>query len=162
MGMAEIELAPLCDRFDEDELKSVARGLTQAGAKYDVEADHPSRTIAARLSEDAMTEFLDRLEAHDVGADIFVPIDFDGSFVVGDHRVASSQALAAALEELRDELDVEEDDDEDEDEEEEEEEDEDEVADDSIIAAQLKHIWRLMNDACEESIERAVPLHVRI
>lgn len=160
--MAEIELAPLCDRFDEDELKTVARGLTQAGAKYDVEADHPSRTIAARLSEDAMTEFLDRLEAHDVGADIFIPVEFDGSFVVGDHRVASSQLLAVALEELRDELDVEEDEDEDEEEEDEEEEDEDEVADDSIIAAQLKHIWRLMNDACEESLDRAVPLHVRI
>jgi hypothetical protein len=160
--MAEIELAPLCDRFDEDELKSVARGLHQAGAKYDVEADHPSRTIAARLSEDAMTEFLDRLEAHDVGAEIFIPVEFDGNFTVGEHRVASSQALAAALEELRDELDVEEEDeDEDEDEEEDEDEDDD-LGDDSIIAAQLKNIWRLMNDACEESVERGIPLHVRI
>lgn len=160
--MAEIELAPLSDRFDEDELKSLARGLTQAGAKYDVEADHPSKTIAARLSEDAMTEFLDRLEAHDVAAEIFVPVDFDGAFTVGDYRVASSQALAAALEELRDELDVDEEDDEEDEDEEDEEEDDEELADDSIIAAQLKHIWRLMNDACEESVDRGIPLHVQI
>lgn len=161
-GMAEIELSPLCDRFDEDELKSVARGLSQAGAKYDVEADHPSRTIAARLSEDAMTEFLDRLEAHDVGAEIFIPVEFDGNFTVGDHRVASSQALAAALEELRDELDVEEEDEDEDEDEEDEDEDDDDLGDDSIIAAQLKNIWRLMNDACEESVERGIPLHVRI
>ena len=160
--MAEIELAPLSDRFDEDELKTLTRSLTQAGAKYDVESDHPSRTIAARLSEDAMTEFLDRLEAHDVAAEIFVPVDFEGSVTVGEYRIASSQALAAALEELRDELDVEEDDDEDEDEEEDEDEDEEELADDSIIAAQLKHIWRLMNDACEESVDRGIPIHVQI
>lgn len=161
--MAEIELAPLSDRFDDDELKTVARLLSQAGAKYDVAADHPSKTIAARLSEDAVTEFLDRLEAHDVAAEIFVPADFEGTVTVGDYRLASSHALAAALEELRDELDVEDDDDDDEDDEDEDEdEDEDDLGDDSIIAAQLKHIWRLMNDACEESVDRAIPIHVQI
>ncbi len=158
--MAEIELAPLSDRFDDEELKTVARLLTQAGAKYDVVADHPSQTIAARLSEDAVTEFLDRLEAHDVAAEIFVPAEFDGTITVGDYRLASSHALAGALEELRDELDVEDDND-DEDEEEEDDEDED-LADDSIIAAQLKHIWRLLHDACEESVDRAVPIHIQI
>ncbi|MCG5052381.1 MAG: hypothetical protein KA712_05435 [Myxococcales bacterium] len=159
--MAEIELAPLSDRLDDEELKTLGRLLSQAGGKYDIEADHPSQTIAARLSEDAVTEFLDRLEAHDVAAEIFIPSDFEGTITVGDYRVASSQALAAALEELRDELDVEEDDDEDE-EEDEEEEDEDELADDSLIASQLKHIWRLMNDACEESMDRLIPIHVHI
>lgn len=160
--MAEIELAPLSDRFDDEELKTLARLLTQAGAKYDVVADHPSQTIAARLSEDAVTEFLDRLEAHDVAAEIFVPADFDGTITVGDYRLASSHALAAALEELRDELDVEDDDDDDEEEEEEDEDEDDDLADDSIIAAQLKHIWRLLNDACEESVDRAVPIHIQI
>ena len=159
--MAEIELAPLSDRFDDEELKTVSRLLTQAGAKYDVVLDHPSKTIAARLSEDAVTEFLDRLEAHDVAAEIFVPAEFEGTITVGDYRLASSHALAGALEELRDELDVEEDDDKDE-EEEEVDEDEDEIADDSIIAAQLKHIWRLLNDACDESLDRAVPIHIQI
>jgi len=38
--------------------------------------DRTTHTIAKRLPEDAMTEFLDRLEAHDMAADIFLPVEF--------------------------------------------------------------------------------------
>ena len=72
--MAEIELAPLSHRLDEEEVKNLGKLLTEAGAPPFEKADeHASHTIAARLSEEALTEFLDRLDAHDLGAEIYVP-----------------------------------------------------------------------------------------
>src|SRR3954464_10582993 len=120
--MAEIELAPLSHRLDEEEVKTLARLLTEAGAPAFERADeHASHTIAARLSEEALTEFLDRLDAHDLGAEIYVPVEFEGRITVGDYRVASSQLLLEVLEEMKEELDV----DAEEEEEDEEEEEED-------------------------------------
>jgi hypothetical protein len=158
--MAEIELAPLSHRLDEEEMKTLARLLEEAGAPALGRADeHVSHTIAARLSEEALTEFLDRLDAHDLGAEIYVPIEFEGRVTVGEYRVASTQALADVLEEMREELDVDaEDEEEDEEEEDEEEEDEDEG---TVIEAQLRHIWHLVSDGAVESIEKGLPLHLQ-
>src|SRR5438105_13241392 len=121
--MAEIELAPLSHRLDDDEMKTLARLLEEIGAPKSERTDeHVSHTIAARLSEEALTEFLDRLDAHDLGAEIYLPIEFEGRVSVGEFRVASTQALLEILEEMKEELDVEADDDEDEGEEEDDEE----------------------------------------
>ncbi len=159
--MSEIELGPVSERLDEEELKTLQRLLDQAGAKYALNDDNqPTQTIAARLSEDALTEFLDRLDAHDLAADIFLPAEFDGLLTVGEYRFGSTQALVDVLEEMKEELAVEEDAFEaDEDEEEEEEEEEDEG---TVIEAQLRNIWRLVNDACGESVDKGIPLHLRI
>ena len=55
--MAEIELAPLSHRLDDDEMKTLARLLEGAGAPRIGKADeHSTHTIAARLSEEALTE----------------------------------------------------------------------------------------------------------
>jgi hypothetical protein len=157
--MAEIELAPLSHRLDEEEVKTLARLLAEAGASKPQTVDeHSSHTIAARLSEEALTEFLDRLDAHDLGAEIYMPVEFEGRVVVGDYRVASSQALLDVLEEMREELDVDAEDEEDE-EEEEEEEEEDEG---TVIEAQLRHIWHLVADGATESIEKGLPLHLQL
>jgi hypothetical protein len=160
--MAEIELAPLSHRLDDEEMKSLAKLLQEAGAPALGKADeNVSHTIAARLSEEALTEFLDRLDAHDLGAEIYVPIEFEGRVTVGDYRVASTQALLDVLEEMREELDVDaedEDEDEDEDEEDEDEDDEDEG---TVIEAQLRHIWHLVSDGAVESIEKGLPLHLQ-
>jgi UDP-N-acetylglucosamine enolpyruvyl transferase len=158
--MSEIELGPVSDRLEDEEIKTLHRLLDQAGAKYSAQEEHQTtQTIAARLSEDAMTEFLDRLEAHDMAADIYLPAEFEGRLSVGDWRVASAQALIDVLEEMKEELAVEEDEYEDD----EEEEDEDEEADEgTVIEAQLRNIWRLVNDACSESLDKNVPLHLRI
>ena len=159
--MAEIELAPLSHRLDEDEVKTLWRLLSEAGATAIEKADeHASHTIAARLSEEALTEFLDRLDAHDLGAEIYVPVEFEGRVTVGEFRVASSQALLDVLEEMREELNV---DTEEEDEEEEEEEDEDEDEDEgTVIEAQLRHIWHLVSDGVTESLEKNLPLHLQV
>ena len=105
--MAEIELAPLSHRLDEDEMRTLAKLLVEAGAPpFDKSDEHASHTIAARISEEALTEFLDRLDAHDLGAEIYVPLEFEGRVTIGDFRVASSQALLDVLEEMREELSV--------------------------------------------------------
>jgi hypothetical protein len=160
--MAEIELAPLSHRLDEEEVKTLWRLLSEAGAPAIEKTDeHASHTIAARLSEEALTEFLDRLDAHDLGAEIYVPVEFEGRVTVGDFRVASSQALLDVLEEMREELNV--DVEEDEDEEEEEDEDEDEDEDEgTVIEAQLRHIWHLVSDGVTESLEKNLPLHLQV
>jgi hypothetical protein len=159
--MAEIELAPLSHRLDEEEVRTLGKLLSEAGAPPLGKTDeHASHTIAARLSEEALTEFLDRLDAHDLGAEIYVPVEFDGRVVVGDFRVASSQALLEILEEMREELNV----DAEEDEDEEEEEDEGDEDDDegTVIEAQLRHIWHLVSDGVTESLERNMPLHLQV
>jgi hypothetical protein len=157
--MAEIELAPLSHRLDEDEVRTLAKRLAEAGAPpFEKTDEHASHTIAARLSEEALTEFLDRLDAHDLGAEIYVPLEFEGRVTLGDYRVASSQALLDVLEEMREELNVDADEDEDEEDEEDEEEDEDEG---TVIEAQLRHIWHLVADGATESIEKNLPLHIQ-
>jgi hypothetical protein len=163
MGMSEIELAPLSETLDDDELRTLQKLVEQAGARLGANEDQTRHKIATRLDEDAMTEFLDRLEAHDMAADIYVPVEFEGRLTVGDYRVASAQLLVDVLEEMKDELDVEEKKEEYEDEElEEDEEEEEEEEESTVIEAQLRHIWQLVSDACNESVEKNVPLHLRV
>ena len=158
--MAEIELAPLSHRLDDDEMKTLLRLLEEAGAPRIAKHDeHSAHTIAARLSEEALTEFLYRLDAHDIGADIYLPIEFEGRVVVGEYRVASSQLLLDVLEEMREELDV---DAEEEEEDEEDEEDDAEEDEGTVIEAQLRHIWHLVADGATESIEKNLPLHLQV
>ena len=159
--MSAIELAPLADRLDDEEVKLLGKLLEQAGAKMPALDDHTTHTFAKRLSEEAMTEFLDRLEAHDVAADIYLPLEFEGPITVGDFRVASAFALQETLEEMKEELAIE-DDDFEEDEEDEEDEDAEEVEEGSVIEAQMRNIWQLVADACSESIEKNYPLHLRV
>ena len=159
--MAEIELAPLSHRLDDDEVKLLRKRLKELGvADFDRGDDSHGHTIAARLSEQALTEFLDRLDAHDLGAEIYIPIEFDGRVTVGDYRVASTQALMDVLEEMKEELGVDEEKEyEDEDEEEEEEEEEEDEG--TVIEAQLRQIWQLVADGATESIDKNVPLHLQ-
>jgi hypothetical protein len=159
--MAEIELAPLSHRLDDEEMKTLARLLEEAGAPASGRTDeHVSHTIAARLSEEALTEFLDRLDAHDLGAEIYVPIEFEGRVTVGEYRVASTQALLDILEEMKEELDVDTEGEKDDEDEEDEDEDEDED-EGTVIEAQLRHIWHLVADGAVESIEKNLPLHLQ-
>jgi hypothetical protein len=156
--MSAIELAPLSDRLDDEEVKSLGRLLEQAGSKLPALNDHTTHTFAKRLNEEAMTEFLDRLDAHDVAADIYLPLEFDGPLNVGEFRVASAFTLQETLEEMKEELAIEDEEDEDEDEEEAGEE----VDEGSVIEAQMRNIWQLVTDACSESIEKNYPLHLRV
>jgi hypothetical protein len=159
--MAEIEIAPLSHRLDDDEVKLLAKRLKDLGVTdFDRGDDSAAHTIAARLSEEALTEFLDRLDAHDLGAEIYLPVEFEGRVTVGEFRVASTQALLDILEEMKEELGVDEED-EYEDDEEDEEEDEDEEDEGTVIEAQLRHVWQLVSDGATESIDKNAPLHLQ-
>ena len=58
--MSEIELAPLSETLEDDELKALQKLLEQAGARFTGSEDQTRHKIATRLDEDAMTEFLDQ------------------------------------------------------------------------------------------------------
>ena len=159
--MAEIEIAPLSHRLDDDEVKLLEKRLKDLGvAEFDRGDDSSGHTIASRLSEEALTEFLDRLDAHDLGAEIYLQVEFDGRVNVGEYRVASTQALMDVLEEMKEELGVDEEEENEDEDEEEEEEDEDED-EGTVIEAQLRHIWQLVSDGATESIDKNVPLHLQ-
>ena len=162
--MSEIELAPLSHRLDEEEIRALSGLLEQAGAPRMPKSDeHAAHRIAGRLAEDALTEFVDRLDAHDIGAEIYLPIEFEGRVTVGEFRVASAQSLAEVLEEMKEELGVtEKESDEDEDEDEEDEADAEDEDEGTVIEAQLRHIWSLMADGATECLEKSLPLHVQI
>ncbi len=156
--MSAIELAPLSDRLDEEEIKSLGKLLAQVGAKLPTMDEHTTQTFAKRLSEEAMTEFIDRLDAHDIAAEIYLPVEFEGPLSIGDLRVASAYSLQETLEEMKEELAIEDDDYDEED----EDEDSEELDEGSVIEAQMRNIWQLVNDACSESIEKSFPLHLRV
>jgi hypothetical protein len=160
MQMAEIELGPLSDRLDDDEMKMLHKLVEQAGARLAAIDDRTTHTIAKRLPEDAMTEFLDRLEAHDMAADIFLPVEFDGRLHVGDLRVASAVSLSETLEEMKEELSIEDDEYEEDDADEEDEEEDTEEG--TVIEAQLRNIWQLVFDACGEALDKHVALHLKV
>jgi hypothetical protein len=167
-GMSAIEVAPLGDRLEEDDLKAVKKQLEHLNVKYSLDDDQAPHMIARRVDEDVLTEFLDRLEAHDMAADIYLPLEFDGRFSVGDYRFASARPLEDVLEELKDELDVEADDKDDEEEDDDYEEDDEDEADDEddddrmAMETQLRAVWELVSDGCAEALERGVPLHLRL
>jgi len=61
---------------------------------------------------------------------------------------------------MKEELAIE--DDEYEDEDDEEDDEEEEEADGTVIEAQLRNIWQLVVDACSESLEKSMVLHLKV
>jgi hypothetical protein len=152
--MAEIEIGPLTDRFNDDEIAELAAQLEKVGAPQLPRGDESQQTsLGEGLDDTALSEFLDRLEGHDAAADVYLPVEFDGIFEVAELRVASLPALLEVLEELKDELD----------EEEEEEEDDEEAHDDDqrILSQQLRQAWKLFFNGATAAIERHLPLHIK-
>jgi len=152
--MAEIEIGPLTDRFNDEEIAELAAHLEKAGAGQLPRADESHQSsLGEGLDDTALSEFMDRLEGHDIAADVYLPVEFDGIFEVADLRVGSLPLLLEVLEELKDELDEEE---------EEEEEDEESYDDDQkILSQQLRQAWKLFNNGATTALERHLPLHIK-
>lgn len=151
--MAEIELGPLSDRIDDDQIAELSAHLEKLGAPQLPRGDEAHQTpLGEGLDSNALSEFMDRLEGHDIAADIYLPVEFDGTFEVAELRVGSAALLLEVLEELKDELD----------DEEEEIEDEESFDDDRrMLAEQLRQAWKLFYSAASAALERHLPLHVR-
>ncbi len=151
--MAEIEIGPLTDRLSDDEIVELAKHMEKLGAPQLPRADHTEvATLGDNIDEDALIEFYDRLDVHDMAAEIYLPIEFDGVIEVGGLRVASAAVLVDILEEVKDELDV--------DAEEDDEEDE-EHDDRRAVELQMRHLWKLFTDGAAASIDRKLPLHIK-
>lgn len=152
--MAEIDIAPLTDRFNDDEIAELAQQLEKVGAPQLPKGDEGTGAHHAdALDDTALSEFMDRLEGHDAAADIYLPIEFDDVIEVAELRVGSLTLLMEVLEELKDELDEEE---------EESEEDEDSYDDDQrILAEQLREAWKIFHNSATAALERHLPLHIK-
>jgi hypothetical protein len=152
--MAEIEIGPLTDRFNDDEIAELAAQLEKVGAPQLPRGDESQQTsLGGGIDDTALSEFMDRLEGHDSAADVYLPVEFDGIFEVAELRIGSLPMLLEVLEELKDELDEEE---------EEEEEDEESYDDDQkILAQQLRQAWKLFYNGATTAVERHLPLHIK-
>jgi hypothetical protein len=154
--MAEIEIGPLTDRLSDEEIAELAARMEKLGAPQLPHADGTHvASVGEGLDDNVLSEFFDRLDGHDVAAEIYLPVEFEGSVEVAELRVASTPVLLDVLEELKDELDAEAD-------EEEEEEDESAYEDDrKILTAQLRQAWKLFYQGAQAAMERHLPLHVK-
>jgi hypothetical protein len=155
--MAEIEVGPLTDRLSDDEITELARHMEKVGAPQLPRADDKDGSVLDSLDDEVLNEFFERLEVHDAAADIYLPVEFDGSVEVGQMRVASAALLIDVLEEIKDELDI--DADEDEDDEDEDEADFDEDRD--ILEQQLRQAWKIFYNGAQTAVDRKLPLHVK-
>lgn len=112
--MASIEVGPLTNNLDDDEISMIEEALEDADIELSLDEDAESRLIEGDLDEDFFAGFLDQLGANDdIACDIYVPGEFEEVVEVGDFKIGSASALLAALDDLRDEIfssaDVEED-----------------------------------------------------
>lgn len=152
--MAEIEIAQLGDRLSDEEIVQLAGALEELGAPALPKSDDGTALSMGDIDDDVLTEFLDRLDAHDIAAAIYLPMEFDGVVEVAGMRVASAVTLIDVLDEMKDELSVEEEEDEEEEEDDEDEDDED------ILAGQLKMCWRMFYDSAHTAVDKHLPMHV--
>jgi hypothetical protein len=164
--MAKIELGPLSQFLDDGEIKDLMKALKKIGVPDLPKSDEAGGKVGDELDDDVWTDFLDRLEAEDVGADLYLPVEFDGVIEVAGLKVASSPVLIDILDDIKDDLDVdpEEDEDEESDEDEEEAEEEEEEDDDEDLRLKeklMKQVWRSLYTGAKSAIDRELPLFVK-
>jgi hypothetical protein len=158
--MPEIQIAPLQERLSDQDITDLASALERSGAPAMPKADEAgTASINDALDAEGLEELMDRLEAHDLACDIYLPIEFEGRVEVGGMRVGSAQALFDLLEELKDEILEGEEEDEDEEEDEEEEEDDDYGRD--LIEREVRLCFQALYAGAQAAIERHLPLHVQ-
>jgi hypothetical protein len=155
--MAKIEVAQLGERLSDDEIVQLAGKLEELGAPSLPKADDGTALTIGDIDDDIMTEFLERLDAHDCAAEIYLPMEFEDVVEVGGLRVGSAPMLLDVLEEMRDELHVVDDD-----LEEEEYEDEDEDEDDDIMMGQLRSCWKLVSAGASSAMDKHLPMLIAL
>jgi hypothetical protein len=169
--MASIEIGPLSQYLDDDELAVITKAFTEADIGLDVDEEADLRLLEKNIDEDIVADFLDRLDAQGVGCDIYVPGDFEELLEAGGYTIGSTHALMLALDEMRDDLiseESEEEDDEDEDFEEfEDDEDESRFGGGGSSAeavhikeSELRHLWKTLYKGARTAARDKVCLFV--
>lgn len=182
-AMATLELSTLTDKLEEDELSQLLSEyeVQTEGGPLDIDDVAEQAVLDNGIDDDNFDDFLDKLDANDASADIYLPTDFEEIFEVGELRVGSAHALLLVLENLREDFSAEGEDDDDEEEEIEESEgfedddvldfdDDDDGETDGLFGddespvgmkeEQLRHIWKLMYQGAKASIRRGLCLFV--
>ena len=152
--MAEIEIGPLTDRLSEDEISELRGALERLGAPALPASDESHARPVGDVDDEVLTEFLDRLEAHDAACEVYLPVEFDGRVEVADLRVGSAVQLLEVLDEIKDDLAIEAD----EDDAETDEQDDDYS---NVLTTQLRECWRAFYAGCNATLEQRLPLHVK-
>ncbi|PIE17362.1 MAG: hypothetical protein CSA65_09145 [Proteobacteria bacterium] len=147
--MPELKLIPLADVLSDDEINALSAQLAEVGAELPEEDDDYDELEDA-LGDDQLTDFLDKLDAHEIACDTYLPAEFEGQLTVADRTFGSAHMLVEALEEIREELDIDAEDPLD---------DEDEL-DLSAIEEQLSHAWNVFARGANACIARSIPLLV--
>lgn len=147
--MAELRLISLTESLNDEQLRELKQKLIDFGVSELVDAED-AVDLDDTLSEDQLTDFMDRLEAHDVAADIYLPVEFEGRVNVGEQTFGSVHGLVEALEEIREELDIDES----------SAGDGDDDMDLEMIEEQLSYAWTVFTRAANACIDRQIPLHV--
>ncbi len=147
--MPELKLVPLEELLPENEREKLMLELKELDVMElppeeddDVEVEEP-------LEDDHFADFLDRLEALDIAANIYLPVEFDSTFNMGDFTFGSALTLMEALEELREELEVLENPD---------DEDEEDGMNMDVISEQFRFAWDAFSRAAAGSVARQLPL----
>jgi hypothetical protein len=147
--MAELRLLPLDETLSTAQMSTLSKELHEFGIDGIPESDDDS-DLEEVLGDDQLTDFMDRLEAHDQACDVYLPVEFEGAVEVGGQSFGSAYGLLDALEELRDELDIDD----------EGSNDEDDDLDMEVIEEQMRFAWRVFFRAASTCVDRQVPLHV--
>jgi len=146
--MAELKLLSLSESLVPDQIEKLRVQLHKLGVDFSDNDD--SIDLDDALTEDQLTDFMDRLEAHDIACDVYLPAEFEGRLTIGEQTYGSAHALSEALEELREELDIDNED----------SGEDDEELELEVIEEQLTYAWRVFARATNACLDRRVPLHV--
>ncbi len=147
--MPELKLVPLDELLSEADRKVLMSELAELDVvELPPEMDDDAE-VEEPLGDDHFADFLDRLDAMDMAASIYLPVDFDGIVEVGDHTVGSATMLQEALEELREELELVEDP---------EEDDDEDGIDMEMIEERIRFTWHVFLRAANTCIDRQLPL----
>jgi hypothetical protein len=154
--MPSVEIGLLSDRIDEDEFDELLEELEDRGMDPLPEADESAgRPIATGIDEDAIAEFMDRLESHEVAAELFVPVGFEGQLESGGIRVASLSSLLMVLEEVAEDLDINDPDGLEEDDE------EDVYSEDlDLMESRQRVVWRALYEGAQDADEHGLCLFI--
>jgi len=148
--MAELKLISLTESFSKHDLKKLHSELASIDVNIDDTGDD-SLDEDEILEDDRLQDFFDRLDAHDIACDIYLPVEFDTTFEVGGRIIGSAYQLQDALEEISEELDLD------------NRTQEDDLTDEDnmdVIEAGLAESWASFDRAAAMTIDRMVPLHV--
>ena len=170
--MATVELGSLTQHLDDEEVQQIRKALRKHDVAMSEDSDHDTVIVARDLDADVVADFLDRLDAHEASADIYVPAEFDGVVKAAGYKIASAPALVHVLEEMKEELLAEDDEEEEEDDGDEDEDADEEYEDDEddeyesagslkFKDDQLRGLWKVLFKAASEAADGGSVLFVK-